>query len=104
MKRQSMVTIKGKTKLRIPMQLKVFLKSGKVLSYYPKMRSSVRARVKAVPRKNVIKYYLKVTYGRALDNFDKMTTFDNEGEWETKGELYQAMRAFTERDLLREWL
>lgn len=38
-----------------------------------------------------------VTYGKKLDNFDKMTEFSNEGEYFNKKDLQQAFRAFCER-------
>ena len=103
MKRQSRVIVEGK-KLRIPLRFKAFLKNGKVLSYSGTKKSQIRLKLEAVPSKEVKKYWLRVIYGRAEDNFGEMTTFDNEGEWETRAELYRAMTDFTERDLLREWL
>jgi len=103
MKKKSRVIVDG-YKLRIPLRFKAFLKNGEVLSYSGTKKSQIRSRLEAVPAKDVKKYSLRVIYGKAEDNFGKITTFDNEGEWETRGELFRAMTDFTERDLLREWL
>ena len=100
---KSRVIVDGR-KLRIPMRFKMFLKDGRVISYSGTKRSAIRAKLEAVSRKDVKKYWLRVIYGKALDNFGKMETFDNEGEWETRKEFLQALRAFTEADLLKEWV
>ena len=100
---KSRVIVDGR-KLRIPMHFKMFLKDGGLVSYVGSKKSRIMLRLEAVPRQNVKKYWLRVTYGRAKDNFGKMETFDNEGEWETRKELLQALRAFTEADLLKEWV
>jgi len=88
----------------MPLHLKIFLKDGRVLSYVGTKRSQVRVRAEAVPCQNVDKYYLRCVYGKAIDAFGQMSTFDNEGEWETKGELLKALKDFTERNLLADWI
>jgi hypothetical protein len=42
--------------------------------------------------------YLKVSYGKLLDNFGKLTNFVNEGEYTNKKDLWQAFEAFTEKE------
>ena len=41
--------------------------------------------------------YIKVDYGKSLDNFGKMTNFHNDGEYVTRKDLMMAFRAFTEK-------
>ena len=42
--------------------------------------------------------YLKVSYGRFLDNFGKMTTFQNDGDYTTQKEFNVALAAFLEEE------
>jgi len=44
----------------------------------------------------VEKVYLRVSYGKGLDNFGKVTNFYNDGEYKTKKDLLFALSAFTE--------
>jgi len=44
----------------------------------------------------VEKVYLRVSYGKGIDNFGKMTNFYNDGEYENKDDLLWALSAFTE--------
>lgn len=44
----------------------------------------------------VEKVYLRVSYGKGLDNFGKVTNFYNDGEYKTKKDLFLALSAFTE--------
>ena len=97
------ITLTGR-KLRIPIHLKVYFKDGRVLSYVGTKKSQVRGRLVRVSHQNVKKYYVKVVYGRTKDVFGKMTTFDNSGEYQTKEELFYALSAFTEKDLLKDWI
>jgi len=101
--KKSRIIIEGR-KLRIPIHFKMFLKDGRVLSYVGTKKSQIRSRLKAVPHQNVEKYYLKVIYGKALNNFNKIVTFDNSGEWTSRKELFQALAAFTEKALLKNWI
>jgi hypothetical protein len=43
-----------------------------------------------------LKVYLRVSYGRGEDAFGKTVAFYNDGTYETKEELLQALEAFTE--------
>ena len=43
------------------------------------------------------KVYLKVIYGRFLDNFGNKTLFMNEGDYQTKKDFMLALNAFTEK-------
>ena len=40
--------------------------------------------------------YLRVSYGRHLDNFEKMTDFYNDGDYLSRKDLMLAYRAFVE--------
>lgn len=42
--------------------------------------------------------YLRVSYGKHIDNFGKFVTFYNDGDYENKDDLWQAFEAFTEKD------
>lgn len=87
------------------MRFKMFLGNGEVISYSGTRKSQIMLKLKAVPRQNAVKkYWLKVIYGKALDNYGKMETFDNEGEYTTREDLLRTLKIFTERGLLREWL
>lgn len=44
----------------------------------------------------VEKVYLRVSYGKGLDNFGKITYFYNNGEYKTKKDLFFALSAFAE--------
>ncbi len=43
-----------------------------------------------------IKTYLRVYYGKHLDNFGKISEFHNDGWYESKPELWLALNAFRE--------
>jgi len=47
-------------------------------------------------RKGVDKVYLRVSYGKGIDNFGKVTNFYNDGEYKTKRDLLFALSAFAE--------
>lgn len=40
--------------------------------------------------------YLRVSYGKSLDNFGKISTFYNDGIYQTKNEYAEALAAFLE--------
>lgn len=44
------------------------------------------------------KVSIKVSYGKHLDVYGKLTNFDNEGEYDNKADLWLAFEAFTEKD------
>lgn len=41
--------------------------------------------------------YLRVNYEKALNNWGAITAFHNDGDYQTKGELLEALAAFTEK-------
>jgi hypothetical protein len=45
-----------------------------------------------------IKVYLKVDYGKRLDNFGKYTSFWNDGDYDNKDDFWLALNAFLEED------
>lgn len=47
-------------------------------------------------KKNGGEVYLKVNYGKHLDNFGKRTTFINDGVYEDKESFFLALNAFLE--------
>lgn len=49
-------------------------------------------------REQGIKIYLKVDYGKHLDNYGKMTNFWNDGDYFNKDDFWLAFNAFTEKD------
>jgi hypothetical protein len=44
-----------------------------------------------------LKVYLKVIYGKFIDNFGKKTLFMNEGDYTNKKDFMLALKAFTEK-------
>lgn len=48
-----------------------------------------------------ISFYIKANYGKHLDNYGDMTTFENEGEYSSYKKALLAARAFQEVSL--EW-
>ena len=48
-------------------------------------------------KKNKGEVYLKVNYGKLLDNFGKRTTFHNDGVYRDKESFYLALNAFLEK-------
>jgi len=54
-------------------------------------------RIRTIKWQNgVEKVYLRVSYGKGIDNFGKVTNFYNDGEYKTKKDLFSALSAFTE--------
>ena len=49
------------------------------------------------------KVYLKVSYGKELDVFDKLTEFYNDGYYTDKKELKKAFKAFTTEEHKKRW-
>ncbi len=46
-----------------------------------------------------VKIYLRVSYGFAIDNFNKKTCFYNEGWFDNKEDLLLTFKAFIEKEL-----
>jgi hypothetical protein len=51
-----------------------------------------------VRAENIQKAYLRVSYGKDKTNFGKVEEFYNDGDYETKNELIEAFKAFTEQN------
>jgi len=49
-------------------------------------------------QKTMIRVYVKVSYGKQKDVHGKLVTFYNDGDYETKTELIEAFKAFTEQN------
>lgn len=45
---------------------------------------------------STISVYLKVDYGKFIDNFGNRTTFYNDGDYENKEDFWMAFNAFIE--------
>jgi len=74
-------------------RLKIRRNSGHIKTYHTTKTKRFYAILKA---ENFQKAYLKVSYGKQKTNFGKIEDFYNDGDYETKTELLQAFRAFTE--------
>jgi len=55
-------------------------------------------RTRSIKWQNGQSVYLRVNYGRGINNQGKTVLFCNEGEYTTKAELVSALNAFTERE------
>ena len=55
-------------------------------------------RIRSIKWQNGQSIYLRVNYGRGINNQGKTVPFHNEGEYTTKAELTVALNAFTERE------
>jgi len=51
-----------------------------------------------ISQNSFLKAYLKVSYGKKLDIYNKMTEFINEGYYDKKKDLRQAFRAFIQEE------
>lgn len=51
-----------------------------------------------------LKVYLRVSYGQAMSNKGKLENFYNDGHYETKEDLLETFRAFTEPGLLKDFI
>ena len=45
-----------------------------------------------------VKVYLRISYGKRVDNFGKLVAFYNDGIYENKKDLWLAFNAFTEEE------
>ena len=73
-------------------------KNGKTVGRY-QTRSKRRfyGRIASINWKDGVEnVYLRVSYGKDVDNFGKITYFYNDGEYETKKDALFALSAFTE--------
>jgi len=74
-------------------------KNGKTVS---KMRTyKIRRFLKVIRSLNwqdsVSLSYIKVGYGKKVDNYGKLTNFHNDGEYDNKEDFWWAFNAFTEK-------
>lgn len=81
--------------------MKILLKFWQKGKNQPITRHGANPRVltQKLASANFEKAYLKVSYGRGLNVFGKMTEFLNEGEYFTKQDLKLAFRAFCEEGI-----
>lgn len=78
------------------------------LKVYLKNRAIQRVRTHSIRRfinhlrtinwqNNGISVYLRISYGKQKDYFEKTITFYNDGWYETKNDLWHALNAFKEK-------
>lgn len=74
------------------------IKNGKTIDrYQTHSKRRFYNRTRTINWKDgVEKVYLRVSYGKGIDNFGKVTNFYNDGEYKTKRDLLFALSAFTE--------
>ena len=74
------------------------IKNGKTIDRYEThSKRGFYRKIRTIKWKDgVEKVYLRVSYGRGIDNFGKVTNFYNDGEYKTRKDLLFAMSAFTE--------
>ena len=77
--------------------LKVFYKDGKVKRIQRTNKARLSATVQRVNDSEVQNYYLVVTYTHIIDSNNKCIKPTNEGIYQNKKDLFQALRAFTEK-------
>lgn len=88
---------------KLNLTFKAYENNGKVDRYE---KSSIRAfynHARSIDFSKLKKIYLRVSYGRHLDNFGKMKTFYNDGFYETKKDFFEALSAFTETSLVNDF-
>jgi antitoxin component YwqK of YwqJK toxin-antitoxin module len=76
--------------------LRLYLKNGKTMKYYTNdkiKRIYSLVSLAKFPDK-VLKAYVKVSYGKFLDAFGKMTEFYNDGYYTDKKELREVISIF----------
>ena len=54
-------------------------------------------KVRSIKWQNGQSVSLRVNYGKALNNFGEMVAFHNDGDYQTKSGLLEALSAFTEK-------
>ncbi len=59
-------------------------------------------RIRSIKWQKEQSVYLRVNYGKALNNRGKIAAFYNDGDYQTRGELLEALAAFTEKGSLSE--
>jgi hypothetical protein len=74
------------------------MKNGKVIDRcQTHSRRRFYNRIRTINWENgVEKVYLRVSYGKGLNNFGKVTSFYNDGEYENRENLLLALSAFVE--------
>lgn len=74
------------------------IKNGKTVGrYQAHSKHRFYNRIRSINwKEGVDKIYLRVSYGKSIDNFGKLTNFYNDGEYKTKKNLLFALSAFIE--------
>lgn len=74
--------------------LKLWQENGQVKLYHSHKTRRIIAKVKA---EKFLKTYIKVVYRKAESHSGRIEVFYNDGTYESKAELLQALAAFTEK-------
>ena len=77
--------------------LKVFYRNGDVKRIQRNKKRGFSAIIQRISDSEVQSYYLAVTYSYMIDSNNKRIKPTNEGEYHNKKDLFQALRAFTEK-------
>jgi len=59
-------------------------------------------RIRSIKWQNGRSVYLRVNYGKSLNNQGRVAAFYNDGDYQTRGELLRALATFTEKGTLPE--
>ena len=88
----------NKNKLNFTMRV---VKNGKIIRYETRSKRAFYAHIRSLKWKDgVKKVYLRVSYGKHLDNFGKLINFYNDGWYDNKKDLHLALKAFTEEGIV----
>ena len=89
----------NKNKLNFTMRV---AKNGKVIERYEtRSKRAFYTHIGSIKwEEGVEKVYLRVSYGKHLDNFGKLTNFYNDGWYDNEKDLLLALKAFTEEGIV----
>lgn len=92
-----MWTKNSKKKPNLKIALKLKKSDGTTGNYHS---SKTKRIINTIKRENFLEAYVKVSYGKSLDIWGKISESFNDGEYKTKEELFFALQAFTEKSLV----
>lgn len=77
--------------------LKIFFKNGKVQRILTKKRQRISYFIQIAKMLEIKKFYICVSYGLITDVFGKKVKAFNDGEYQTKQLLKEALKCFVEK-------
>ena len=89
------MNINDSRKHQTKITLRIWRNDGKRKTYNTTKSKRFYSIVRA---ENIQNAYLRVSYGKYKTNFGKVEEFYNDGDYETKSELIEAFKAFTEQN------